>query len=159
MLFITHLISGFLIYVLLVTFFPFASTFLNFCSFMLGVVAPDVDTEHSKVGKRVIISKLIRIFFGHRGAIHSFLGAVLLSLILIFVLRFVNLPDSLAIWFFIGYLSHLLTDSLTPQGIRWFYPFSKKKFRFFIRTGSTLETLFSFAVVGLLVLIGWNLIK
>ncbi|UHA73133.1 metal-dependent hydrolase [Paenibacillus sp. 481] len=28
-----------------------------------------------------------------------------------------------------GYFSHLLADSLTPRGVKWFYPISKKKVR------------------------------
>jgi inner membrane protein len=41
--------------------------------------------------------------------------------------------------FFLGYLLHLLIDSLTPQGVKLFWPLTNFKIRFIIKSGSIIE--------------------
>ena len=155
MRFMTHLVSGLLMYVLLII-IGFEYNLPALLLFTVGSVVPDVDIEYSPVGKRVPGSKFINALFGHRGAIHSLLGGVLLSLILALLLRYMSFSGELAVWFFGGYLIHLLLDSLNPTGVNWFYPFSKRRRRHKIRTGSHSELAFLALVFILLAIALWT---
>lgn len=157
MLFATHLFIGLLLYVLLVLTTPASFAFSSIAAFFLGVVAPDLDHPKSKPGRVVKpVSVLINMLFGHRGITHSIFGALLFSFAFGYLIQFANLSNSLVYWFFAGFLAHLIGDSLTPSGVKWFYPISKKRFRSFIRTGSMMETVFLGFVISALILIGWN---
>lgn len=143
MLFVTHTFLGVLLYLIAVLVFPVNWSVLGFTAFFLGVSAPDLDHKNSKAGRLLKpVSWLLHTVFGHRGLIHSLLGALFLSFVFGFLIQFVGLSSRLTGWFFFGFLAHLVGDSLTPSGIKWFYPFSKKRFRSFIRTGSMIEVLF-----------------
>jgi inner membrane protein len=99
-------------------------------------VIPDIDSHKSKIGKKIKpVSFLINFFLGHRGIFHSVFLPLLISLLILLI------NYELTIAFFIGYLSHLVLDSLTPGGIMLFYPFSKKRLKGFIRTGSLVENI------------------
>lgn len=103
----------------------FAGLFLT----LLGALLPDVDHPESTVGKKIqIISYPLSLVFGHRGITHS-LCAVFAMLWLGYYFSAISVNEELAIipCIALGYLSHLFADSLTPQGIRPFYP-SKKRF-------------------------------
>lgn len=70
----------------------------------LGGVIPDFDTK-----------------FKHRVLLHNLWALLIISIMLwIFITPFDPL---LPIYFIAGYLSHLLLDSLTVRGVKWFYPF------------------------------------
>jgi len=111
---------------------------------LLGAFLPDIDSSKSKLGRRVTpISNFIEKFFGHRGITHSFTGFVgfvlIIGLISLAGVRELFLP------FFLGYLSHILLDGLTPRGLYPFYPLGFK-LSGPIKTDSWGERLF-FAVV------------
>ena len=92
------------------------------CSALL----PDLDTQKSTIGKTVpVIPWLLENFFGHRGFFHSFLPLILLFLTERFFFPF-SIYSEIA--FFTGWTSHLLLDTLTPMGIMWLYPLSKKRY-------------------------------
>lgn len=143
MLFVTHIFLGVLLYLLVALTLPINSNWLGFFAYLLGITAPDLDHKNSKAGRSLKpVSWLLNSVFGHRGLVHSILGALLISFLFGLIIQFIGLASNVTIWFFFGFLAHLVGDSLTPNGIAWFYPFSKKKFRSFIRTGSMLEVLF-----------------
>jgi len=103
---------------------------------------PDIDSYKSKVGRKIKpISFLINLFFRHRGIFHSPFLLILISMVIIII------KIEIAAAFFIGYLSHLVLDSLTPEGVMFFYPFSKKRTKGFIRTGSLWENIFFFILI------------
>lgn len=58
----------------------------------------------------------------HRTITHSLL------LMTILVAPMFIIDKTLALYFFIGYLSHLILDYFTVMGVPWFYPFNKKKY-------------------------------
>jgi inner membrane protein len=86
----------------------------------LGALLPDIDLPTSAVGRPLFpIAKALNEQIGHRTLTHSFVGILLLLLILsplIFI-------DSLILWaLVIGYVSHLLIDTTNKAGIELLYP-------------------------------------
>lgn len=127
----------------------------------LGSLIPDIDEPNSIVGKKVkLLSKGFKAIFGHRGIIHTPFMLILICIGLFFGLKkipeeFLHLCTYSAIFFVIGYLSHLILDYMTPQGIMIFYPFSKKRFRIFGLKGKYRDLLVStFCIITMLVVLG-----
>jgi len=142
MMFRTHLIFSFLIGLLIITSFNIQNKIIFIAILLIASIIPDIDSYKSKIGKKIKpLSFLINIFLGHRGIFHSLFLLILIS----FVIAIVKTEPAIA--FFIGYLSHLLLDSLTPEGVMFFYPFSKKRTKGFIRTGSLFENIFFFILI------------
>lgn len=114
---------------------------------------PDIDEYRSKIGKKLwFISVPLKLVFGHRKIIHSIFVPLILSIAI-----FLFSPE-LAIAAFIGYMSHLLLDALTPAGIMFFYPLFKFKISGFVKTDSFLAEVLFFVVLVLDVVIvvkGW----
>lgn len=108
---------------------------------ILGSMFPDVDTPYSKSGKIFPLW----ILFKHRGVTHTLLSAIILSIPIIYINKYYALS------FFIGYILHLITDTFTPTGVKWFYPFKDKSYTFkLIKTGSIEENLIFLMLLGLI---------
>lgn len=106
---------------------------------------PDIDKINSKIGRKLpVLSIPINIIFGHRGFTHSLLAAGLL-----YYLSLQFLPEYVLI-VTIGYLSHLLLDSLNPMGVAWLWPLPFRLRIPLIRTGSVLENVL---LVGLILVL------
>ncbi len=88
---------------------------------LIATLFVDIDSKQSKLGSYWIF-RPIQLFFSHRGMIHSFFIAGVLSLIIYFVNSFAG------IGFFVGYICHLFLDFFTKRGIFLFWPIYKKKF-------------------------------
>jgi len=95
-------------------------------------ILPDIDHQKSIIGKIFFpISKYLDRNFGHRTITHSLTTFIPLILLILFIeLNFINpLTGSNGNPYFLiftfGYLSHLILDMLTVQGIPLFYPFMK----------------------------------
>lgn len=101
----------------------------------IGGLIPDIDHPSSKVGRKVpLLSKVVNSVFGHRGFTHTLLAALIFTYLLFLLV--VLFPDGLRGYllpFFmglsVGYLSHLLLDMLTVQGIPLLFPFTSKNIR------------------------------
>lgn len=78
---------------------------------IIGSTLPDID--------------LILPFFKHRGITHSILGVLFVTIWFKIMLIQIGIVQELEIAFVAGYLSHLVLDSCTPQGVKWLYPLSK----------------------------------
>lgn len=129
----------------------------------LGAVSPDIDEPNSYIGRKTgLISNIIKMIFGHRGATHYFIIPLLFLFCFAFLSVFLKFGLALnffIIAFIIGYTGHILGDSMTKSGIRKaFFPFSKKTFYLLPRnfrfiTGTNIETKILFpiflAIVGL----------
>lgn len=89
---------------------------------ILGSLFPDIDTPFSKLGRMNPLSSIMK----HRGFTHTTLCLVLTSCLIGTLAN--NLSYAVAYGF--GYLLHLLADTLTPMGIMWGYPESKKYYTF-----------------------------
>ncbi len=143
-MFRTHLIFSFLIGLLIINSFNIQNKIIFIIILLIASALPDIDSYKSKIGKKIKpISFLINLFFRHRGIFHSPFILILISL----VIALIN-PE-IAAAFFIGYLSHLVLDSLTPEGIMFFYPFSKKRTKGRIRTGSLFENILFILLLAL----------
>jgi membrane-bound metal-dependent hydrolase YbcI (DUF457 family) len=98
---------------------------------VIATLIPDVDSPHSRIGKRKFF-RIFNFFMKHRGIVHSFIFLIAVSAIIFIFWKEILLP------FALGYGLHLITDSLTLQGTRLFYPF-KIKVRGIIKTGGIIE--------------------
>ncbi|WP_427340767.1 metal-dependent hydrolase [Caloranaerobacter sp. DY30410] len=100
----------------------------------LGSVLADIDHPSSIIGKFFIpINAVVK----HRnGYTHSLLGAFLFTvpILLIDKVYFVTA--------LVGYISHLLVDTLTPAGVKWLFPFKNKSYSLKVaRTGGPEEVI------------------
>ena len=150
----THIIFA------LVTVFPlYHYTKLPLVSYLFmatwASLLPDIDHPKSHLGKSVL-SKIIRITATHRGWTHSLFGMIVFCSLFTLILHLIKLDLSYAVPFALGYLSHLISDSLNPTGVRWFWPSKRKVGIRLITTGSKREILFRYLLV---VVLGMEVIK
>jgi inner membrane protein len=146
MMFRTHFVIGLLVGLLLLGFLKPVSPVVFMFGFVLASVLPDIDYPKSKVGRRVRpVSSLFHILFGHRGFLHT----VYPSLLLFFVLLMFK-QQILAVAVVFGYILHLLLDSMTVDGVKFFWPLWPAHFKWRLRTGGLMDIVIFFGgVVGL----------
>jgi inner membrane protein len=135
MLFRSHVVFGLFLFFVLVNYIE-SSKWLFLFGVLLGSILVDIDSKNSKVGNYFLLRPL-QFFIKHRGIIHSLaFGFVVMILFGVFNV-------DLAFGFMIGFLGHLLLDSLTRQKIMPFWPLFRTKIGFgIIRTGGLIETIF-----------------
>lgn len=123
----------------------------------IGGLLPDLDHPESALGRRIkFISLPLSAVFGHRGMTHSLLAAIGLLAILVAVTTMPAYASlgGLVAPLCIGYLSHLLGDSLTPSGVPLFWPRKRTySFRLF-KTWSWQETVFTAVFTFAVVILG-----
>ncbi|CAA6605927.1 Predicted membrane-bound metal-dependent hydrolase [Rhodospirillaceae bacterium LM-1] len=101
----------------------------------LGSLLPDIDHPKSWAGRRMaLVSIPLAALIGHRGVTHSLLAVAALALFL-GLAGTGNLAAPLAV----GYLSHLLADSMTLSGIPLAWPSKQAYGLRLLRTGSLAE--------------------
>lgn len=129
----THAAIGFLFAVFL---FPLLNIkwYFFFPFVILGSILPDIDHEGSKINHILPLTKQFAKFFRHRGFFHS-VFPIVFFLLLEYLFNLYGIGFSISI----GYLSHLLSDCLTPLGIDFLHPAVKLKVEGFIPTGGLLE--------------------
>jgi len=106
---------------------------------IIGATLPDIDQSTNRLWDflpgRDYVGKLLRpLFLGHRNLTHSFLGMFLVYKILEFILPRVLNPAYVqsGIVFaamIIGYISHLVGDAITKDGLPLLFP-SPRRFGF-----------------------------
>jgi len=144
MMFRTHLVFGFLFGLLVSSIFNVGNIYLFMLFVLFAAGLPDIDHPKSKYGRRLgIISKAINLVAGHRGIFHSLLFALL------FGIAFWYFNKTAGLGIFIGYLSHLIGDGFSREGVNLLYPFSKLEIRGFFRVGSFIEHILFFILLGL----------
>ncbi len=139
----------------------------------LGALVPDIDNARSTLGKRLgIVSREIQKHAGHRRLFHSLVGLALTGAIVwvaqqgvAFALARLGWPrtaEGLAAnvalaALLVGYLLHLIADSLTLGGVPWLWPAHtrfgfppKRSWRF--RSGSRIEPVVVVAVAVTVIL-------
>lgn len=128
---VTHIIFAFFVLILfgLVLNFPIYMSLFAF----VGVLIPDIDTKSRRF---------------HRKLFHN-IWFLIIALFAVFNLGF---DRTVAIVFSIGFLSHLIGDSLTHRGITPLWPIEKPKFNGPVKTGGFGEYLI---ILILLLLIYW----
>ena len=143
MMFKTHLAFGFLISLLFVKFFNVSSPllFIPLVTILSGL--PDIDHPKSKYGRKLFfLSVPISLFFKHRGFFHS----IFPPLIGFFVLQYFNMP-LLGLALLVGYMSHLIGDCITKEGINFLHPFSTFRIQGPMTTGRSLESILFFIIM------------
>ena len=126
----THLAIAFLLGLLVYFYFP---NEMFFGVLLLSALLPDIDMQQP-----------FRSLLSHRGFLHSFIFLVIASAFLsLFSFQF-------AAAFFLGYVSHLASDALTPHGIYPFWP-SSKRISGPIKVGSILEKILFFLICALII--------
>jgi len=106
---------------------------------LFATVLPDLDSGFSSWGRHLIFRPL-QFFVKHRGAIHSFTTAVIVSLVIAYFWPIGSFG------FFIGFSVHLICDSFTIEGIQPFWPLRSKSTGF-ISTGGRIEETLFFALI------------
>ena len=121
---------------------------------LVGGLTPDIDQPTADLWRKFPAGSVIgRIFYpflgGHRNISHSIVGVLFfawLSKFLFTRIGTVVLVDMNIVWysFMIGYITHLITDSFTQEGVPWLFPipfkFGIPPLRFLrIKTASFME--------------------
>lgn len=133
----THDLAAFTMLTATVAYFPLtemtlATGIVAFSANMLGGLAPDIDQTTSSVWGKFrfgrLLSGVVSPLFGkHRFVSHSILGVVVFGIGTRFLLNIIGevvLVDMQIVWFafMLGFISHLLTDMLTRDGIPLLFP-------------------------------------
>ncbi|TKI79821.1 metal-dependent hydrolase [Bacillus mycoides] len=102
----------------------------NVIAVSFGALLPDIDEQHSWIGRRTRgVSDLMNTVFGHRGITHSLLGLVLVLIPILFAIAMTPLSFTNGMCIFAGYFLHLVEDSFSKKGIKWLLPLSNKTFQ------------------------------
>jgi membrane-bound metal-dependent hydrolase YbcI (DUF457 family) len=108
-----------------------------------GSLLPDVDHEKSKINQLCPVTKIIPVFFKHRGFFHSlFVPLIIYAIFAYFHEHFVGLS------LVFGYLTHLISDGMTRMGVNFLHPFSNWQMRGPFETGTFAETLLFIGVLA-----------
>ena len=138
MMFKTHLAFALFIGLLIFNYFDL-NIYWFFILLLIGAGFADIDMPKSKFGRKIRpLSNILNFIFGHRKFIHS--GLFLLIVGYAFYLFF----GDYYIPFLIGYLSHLVLDSFSKEGINFIYPFRRLEIKGFLKTGSFFEKILFF---------------
>ncbi|MGM5481872.1 MAG: metal-dependent hydrolase [Nanobdellota archaeon] len=145
MLFKTHLAFSFFLFMLLWPLMPVSvSKWVFAVIWLFFSVFPDIDLASSKIGR---FFRPFGWIFRHRGFFHSFLAAIVFTLLI----GFFAFDYTYAVFF--GYVSHLFLDMFNHQGIAPFFPFSRFRFKGSVKAGGVLEAfVFLLSFIGIIVL-------
>ena len=86
---------------------------------VLGALLPDIDHPSSYLGRYF---KSLKWFTKHRAFFHSIVAAALFTLAVYAMNAQIGWPATYSIAFLLGYLSHLVLDAWTKEGITPFFP-------------------------------------
>ena len=100
---------------------------------MIGALTPDLDHPATNLLRRTIGGKVVHKLFsefsgGHRHFTHGFIGIFAIYFFLHWIIQeFLQThihPQAYTLLyaFMIGYISHPIADTLTDQGVPWFWP-------------------------------------
>lgn len=135
MMFKTHLAVGALAGILLLKYLMPSHAALFSLIFLFSAILPDIDTTKSIIGRRLWpVSAILALFVRHRGFLHT----VWLPFI-VFLSTYTTDYAILGSAFALGYLVHIAADGITEEGVSFFQPVWKHRFRGFIKTGGRLE--------------------
>lgn len=85
---------------------------------------PDIDSSNSIPNRVFVVTKYVGRFFKHRGFLHSLLSLFLFTFLFYWIETKLGITG-LSCGIFIGYLSHLIADFTTKQGVRLLWPINK----------------------------------
>jgi inner membrane protein len=134
----------------------------------VGGLAPDIDQSTAEFWGRIrggsVLGKLLApLFGGHRFISHSLLGVFLFgvgSKMFLAAISQVLIVNMDVVWwsFMVGFVSHLIMDTITRDGVPWLFPipikFGFPPFKFLrMKTGGLVEK--SFIFPGLIIANIW----
>lgn len=103
-----------------------------FTANMIGGLTPDIDQPTAKLWHEIpagsVFGKILSpLFGGHRFISHSIIGIILFGFLSYYMLQLAShtiLVNMHLVWwsFMIGYISHLIMDTITHEGVPWFFP-------------------------------------
>jgi len=147
----------------------FATGIVAVVANMVGGIAPDIDQPTAPFWRNLPIGGVVgraltRLLGGHRFLSHSIIGVFLFAwgsryLLELLHPSFTNLNMEIIWWaFMIGFVSHLVMDSFTREGVPWLLPvpvkFGLPPFKLFrLQTGGILEKFILFP--GLVIFNGY----
>ena len=105
-------------------------------SAVVGSILPDIDSSTSIICSVIPFSGRTFGRLRHRGITHSLVALSLTTIASYLIFK----SFSVSLGFFVGYLSHILSDMMTVKGVELMWP-NRKLYRIGlnIRTGSKLE--------------------
>lgn len=136
-----------------------ATALVAFSANMIGALAPDIDQSTAALYRKIrggnLLSKFISpLLGGHRFLSHSFLGIFAFGFLVDKLLKAASnvlIVDMQIVWwaFMIGFVSHLIMDIITRDGVPLLFPipirFGIPPFRFLrLKTGGIVEKTFIF---------------
>ena len=130
----THMAFGLLFGLLSLSFLHPANKYVFLGIAVFASLLPDLDHPQSKLGRKVMVSKIFNLFFGHRGFFHAIWIPLAAWLILSLGFGF-----SYGSAVFVGYLAHLFSDGLTKSGVNLIHPLHQLRMQGFIQTGGMFE--------------------
>lgn len=129
----------------------------------LGGIAPDIDQPTAPFWRNLPIGGIFgrifdRLLGGHRFLSHSIIGLIIFSVAVHYLLvvlhpSFPSLDINIIWWaFIIGYVSHLVMDTITKEGVPWLLPIPIKfgippLSAFRVQTGGFVETFIVFPLL------------
>ncbi len=138
---------GILVGLFLLDYLKPVSPIVFMVGFVVSAVLPDIDYPKSVVGRKVrSVSTILNFFFGHRGFLHTIYPSLLLFFILVIFQQ-----HTLAVAVVFGYALHLMLDALTIDGVKFFWPFWRARFKGWLRTGGVIEIVILIGVLVALV--------
>lgn len=133
----THDLAAATALVAVITYYPLppltlATAVTVFAANMIGGITPDIDQPTAPLWHQIpagsLFGHIISPLLGHHRMIsHSLLGLALFAwlskLLLTYMHTFLLVNVDLVWWsFIIGYVSHLLMDTMTKEGVPWLFP-------------------------------------
>jgi inner membrane protein len=112
------------------------TTIISIIGSVIGSLLPDIDQASNRLWNMLPAGKLFgdifrKLFIAHRTISHSILGLIITSITLKTILPLILNPQSIntdIVHFaiMIGFISHLLADAFTEEGIPLFFPLKLK---------------------------------
>jgi membrane-bound metal-dependent hydrolase YbcI (DUF457 family) len=140
----THIAFGILAGLVALKYVAISNQLLFIALVIVGVFLPDIDHYDSKVNRSLKVTRIIPLFFGHRGFFHSIFAALLIFAGLWWWQGFIY-----GAGLFVGYVSHLISDALTVSGVGFLNPIAHYKVKGIVQTGTITETFVFFLVIAL----------
>ncbi|MHC1629697.1 MAG: metal-dependent hydrolase [Methanoculleaceae archaeon] len=121
---------------------------------MFATLLPDIDHPHSYISRSYwgVFTPIVMRTTHHRGWTHSLTGSVIFTTIFAVILQVFGSDPVYSIPFFLGYVAHLISDSLNPTGVNWLWPKNGRLRIGHVRTGSEGENIFQ--KIALLLFVG-----
>jgi len=128
---------------------------------LIAGLAPDIDHSGSTISHRIPLGWVVGTVLKHRGVTHSLFAALLWwALWARWLVPHVHLPEWWAVAALAGYLSHLLLDGATKEGVPLLWPWPRRYSLHLLKTGAAAELFAVMPLLGLLaVWMGWTLVR